>query len=60
MRQVNFLLETLICGRKKFLFDLTFTKVVAANTMKFGFYNEGREYLCKACKVSLADWSCRR
>jgi len=43
MRQVNVLLETLICGRRKFRFDLTFAKVVAANTMKFCFYNEGRE-----------------
>jgi len=42
------------------LLDLTFPKVVLANTMKFCFYSEGRERLYNVYKVCLADQSGRR
>jgi len=58
MTEVTFLLETFNMWKWEG-FCLMFTKVMEANTMKFCFYNEGRDYLCKARKVSLADWFCR-
>jgi hypothetical protein len=35
--------ETFIHGNEKVLIDLTFPKVMAANTVKFHIYNEGSE-----------------
>jgi hypothetical protein len=41
MREVTFLLETLICGNEKVSVLFNIPKVVVANTMKFCFYNGG-------------------